>query len=510
VTESSRKLSNYLADRERRGRTKKFVMLALLMLLLLLLVWMTLSYLQNGRVTIPFITTTTEAILPPEYLYSIAGPEGKDALTQPIGVAVTQSDRVYVVDNQSATIRCYTVEGRYLFSFNSISDGANKSLVQPGRVAEGPGGEIWVTDRRLQAIYVFSRDGAFLRKFEPQGGAPADFGPIWVSFDSQGNVYICDVGVTPEHQVIVYDPSGTEIARWGKTVQVKRMLESPGGFYYPNGIAVAKNGDVFVSDSNNRRVQVFDKAGEFKYIVSTSGTPRGIIIDKEQRLYVVDAFAHAIDIYTLKGKRVAGFGGNGVALGKFQYPTDIALDKRGRIFISDRENNQVQVWGWPKTELVPPIEIPKTPMQWVICLSPLLLFLIPLLRRKREFVVTGDFIDGMALAEKMDLMTDRRFKWLVPAAEMDSYEGRVLQGVKLSDLLTGAPHSESDVVELIEKTGLARPTAILLTMAQRTGRLATEDAELRRSARSMGVDVFDRKTFLDTFGGGSASAKDAG
>jgi rRNA-processing protein FCF1 len=149
-------------------------------------------------------------------------------------------------------------------------------------------------------------------------------------------------------------------------------------------------------------------------------------------------------------------------------------------------------------------------MQWVICLSPLLLFLIPLLRRKREFVVTGDFIEGMALAEKMDLMTDRRFKWLVPAAEMDSYEGRVLQGVKLSDLLTGAPHSESDVVELIEKTGLARPTAILLTMAQRTGRLATEDAELRRSARSMGVDVFDRKTFLDTFGGGSASAKDAG
>ncbi|KAF0208802.1 MAG: NHL repeat containing [Actinobacteria bacterium] len=510
MTESSRRLSNYLAERERSGRAKKIIALALLALLLLLLVWMTLNYLQNGRVVIPFITTTTEAVVPPEYLYSIAGPEGADALTQPIGVAVSASDRVYIVDNKSATVRCYDVDGRYRFSFKTINDGANKALVQPARVAEGPGGEIWVTDRRLRSIYIFDRDGAFKRKFAPEGDAPEDWAPIWVSFDAQGNTYVCDIGLTSEHQVIVYDSSGVEVARFGKTVQAKRMLEAPGGFYYPNGVAVAKNGDIFVSDSNNRRVQVFDKAGAFKYIISTSGTPRGVVIDKEQRLYVVDAFAHTIDIYNLQGKRIAGFGGNGVELGKFQYPTDIAIDKRGRLFISDRENNQVQVWGWPTTTLIPPIEVPKTPMQWVICLSPLLLFLLPLLRRKRSFVVTSDFVEGMALAEMIHLMVDRRFKWLVPAAEMDSYEGRILEGVKLGDLLAGTAHSESDVVELIEKTGITRPTAILLTMSQRAGRLATEDSDLRRSAQSMGVEVFDRMTFVDTFGGRAASTKDAG
>lgn len=510
MTESSRRLSSYLADRERRGRTKKYIMLALLALVLLLVVWVTLSYLQNGRVIIPFITTTTTEVAPPEYLYSIAGPEGADALTQPIGVAVTQGDRVYVVDNKNETIRCYDVDGRYRFSFSAIESEEASSLAQPGRVAEGPGGEIWVTDRMLRGIFVFDRDGAFLREFTPEGEAAKDWAPIWVSFDAAGNVYVCDVRMNKQHQVLVYDTGGAEIARWGKTAQAQRMLDAPGEFYYPNGVAVAKNGEVFVSDSNNRRVQVFDSTGAFKRIISTSGTPRGLIIDKEQRLYVVDAFAHAVDIYTLDGKRIAGFGGNGVELGKFQYPSDVGLDKRGRIFVSDRENNQVQVWGWPKTELIPPIEVPKTPMQWVICLSPLLLFLIPLLRRRREFVVTGDFIDGMALAEKMDIMTDHRFKWLVPVAAMESYEGRVLQGVKLDDLLVPSPHSESDVVELIEKTGIDRPTAILLTMSQRTGRLATEDVELRRSAQSMGVDVYDRMAFLEAFGGGSQSAKDAG
>jgi len=510
VTESSRTLSDYLVERERRGRVKKIVALVVLALVLLMLVWLTLSYLQNGRVVIPFITTTTTEVAPPEYLYSIAGPEGADALTQPIGVAVTGNDRVYVVDNKNETIRVYDVDGRYRFSFNTISDGDNTALSQPGRVAVSPDGEIWVTDRLLRAIYVFRADGTFIRTFEPEGDAAKDWAPIWVSFDAQSNVYVCDVGLNDEHQVLVYDKSGAEIAHWGKTVQAERMLDAPGGFYYPNGIAVAKNGDVFVTDSNNRRVQVFSKTGEFKYIISTSGTPRGVVIDSEQRLCVVDAFAHAIDIYTLEGKRIAGFGGNGVELGKFQYPTDIALDRRGRMFISDRENNQVQVWGWPTTELIPPIEAPETPMQWVICLSPLLLFLIPLLRRKRAFVVTGDFIEGMALADKIDVMDDRRFKWLVPAAEMESYEGRVLQGVKLDDLLVPSPHSESDVAELMEKTGISRPMAVLLTMSQRTGRLATEDADLRRSAQSMGVEVFDRRAFLDTFGGGSPGEKDVG
>ncbi|PKQ37977.1 MAG: hypothetical protein CVT59_05170 [Actinobacteria bacterium HGW-Actinobacteria-1] len=504
MTESNRKLSNFLAERERRGRLKKIVAIVLLLLLLLLLVWSTFNYLQNGRIVVPFIGGGREAITPPEYLYSIAGPEGPDALTQPIGVAVTNSDLVYTVDNKNELVRCYDVDGSYNFSFGAIVSAEATSLAQPGRVAVDAKGQVWVTDRLLRGIFIFDRNGTFVRKFEPEGDASATWAPIAVAFDSKGNVYVADVGVMKEHRIFKFDQNGTELLRWGKTVQTKRMDESPGGFYYPNGIAVAKNGDVFVSDSNNRRVQVFSSEGEFKYFIPTSGTPRGMIIDDQQRLYVVDAFAHAVDIYDLKGKRIAGFGGNGVALGQFQYPSDVALDKRGRIFVSDRENHQVQVWGWPKVGVLPSVEAPKTPMQWTICLSPLLLLLIPLLRRKRSIVVTSDFIEGMALAEKMDFMNDKRFKWVVPAEGFSEYEGRMLDGVALSDLLKPEPHSESDVVELIEKGGVDRASAILLTMSQRVGRLATEDDSLARSARAMGVEVFDRKTFLDTFGGGAA------
>ncbi len=504
MTESNRKLSNFLAERERKGRIKKIVVIALLLLLLLLLVWSTFNYIQNGRIVVPFIGSGKAAVTPPEYLYSIAGPEGADALTQPIGVAVTRSDRVYVVDNKAARVRCYDVDGKYKFSFGAVASGDATSLAQPGRVAVRSNGEVWVTDRLLQRVFIFNADGTYLRTFEPSGDTAKTWAPIAIAFDSADNVYIADVGILKQHQIIEFSTDGTEIRRWGTTVQTKRMEDSPGGFYYPNGIAIAKNGDIFVSDSNNRRVQVFSKDAEFKYVIPTSGTPRGMVIDSQQRLYVVDAFAHTVDIYELDGKRIAGFGGNGVALGQFQYPSDVALDKRGRIFVSDRENNQVQVWGWPTVGVLPSVEAPKTPMQWTICLSPLLLFLIPLLRRKRSIVVTADFLEGMALADKMDFMSDRRFKWVVPAEGFSVYEGRSLGGVALGDLLKPEPHSESDVNELIEQGGLDRATAILLTMSQRVGRLATEDEGLARSARAMSVAVYDRKAFLDTFGGGAA------
>jgi DNA-binding beta-propeller fold protein YncE len=504
VTESNRKLSNFLAERERRGRTKRIVALVLLVLLLLLLVWATFNYLENGRIVVPFIGGGEASVTPPEYLYSIAGPEGADALTQPIGVAVTSGDRAYIVDNKNKAIRCYDTDGSYNFSFRAIESDAATALAQPGRVAVSADGEIWVTDRLLQGVFVFSADGKFIREFKAQGDAPTDWAPIAIAFDAEGNVLIADVGRSKLHRVLEYTPDGEEIRRWGKTVQAARMEDSPGGFYYPNGIVVAKNGDIFVSDSNNRRVQVFSSEGEYKYMIPTSGTPRGMAIDADQRLYVVDAFSHTVDIYELNGQRIAGFGGNGVGLGQFQYPSDVSLDSDGRIYVSDRENHQVQVWGWPSVGLIPSFEAPKTPLGWTICLSPLLLFLIPLLRRKRSIVVTSDFIEGMALAEKMDFMNDRRFKWVVPAEGFAEYEGRSLDGVALNDLLHPEPHSESDVAELVQEGGVDRPTAILLTIAQRVSRLATEDEELARSARAMSVQVYDRKAFLDTFGGGTA------
>ncbi|MEN6429708.1 MAG: hypothetical protein ABFC80_02540 [Coriobacteriales bacterium] len=500
--ETNTRLSRYIVDKERRSRVKKIVALVLLVLLLLLLGWAASYYSANRTLPIPFVGRGTQEVQPPQFLYAISGPEGPDALSKPIAVCVTDDDRVYVVDDRIRGIRVYDTDGRYKFSFNAIESAEATRLRLPGDVVESPSGEIWVTDRRLRGIFVFSKDGAYLREYLPEGVEPRSWGPISVSFDAEGNVYVVDIGTAEQHHVVAFDPSGVQIARWGRTVQADNLEAAPGGFYFPNATAVSAKGDVFVSDSNNRRVQVFGRDGTFKYIIPTSGTPRGLVIDGEQRLLVVDALAHTIDVYALDGKRITAFGTPGMGLGQFQFPNDIALDKRGRIFVTDRENHQVQVWGWP-TNVIPPIEGPREPVEWAICLSPLLLLLIPLFRRRKSFLVTEDFIEGMVLAEKLDVMNDKRFRWVVPRTEFAKYEGREADGIALDELLKPETFSESDVVELVEKTGVDRATAILITMAQRIGRLATEDVLLREPAEALGVEVLDRAEFLERYAQGT-------
>jgi DNA-binding beta-propeller fold protein YncE len=500
VTTRKENVSRYIADRERKSRVRRIVALILLVLLLALITWSAMYYSANRRFAIPFITTSQTEIEPPQYLYSINGPEGTENLRQPIGLCVTGDDVVYVVDGEKDLIRSYTTDGDYRFSFSAIESDDATALAQPARVAESPAGELWVTDRLLRGIFVFSKDGTFIREFVPEGDAADSWAPISVSFDDVGRVYVADVGISKEHRVLIFNTDGQELARFGRTARIQQMQEQPGDFYFPNGVAIAKTGDIYVSDGNNRRVQIFGSDGAYKQIIPTSGTPRGIAIDKDQRVYVVDALAHTVDVYELTGKRVIGFGQPGVGLGQFRFPSDIAFDRLGRIFVTDRENHQIQVWGWP-TGVVPPVVTPETPTEWAICLSPLLLLPLLLLRRRRTFVVTEDFIDGMETAGEIPAMDDRRFRWVVPQADLPKYAGRSVAGVALDDLIIGEAHSESDVNDLVAKTGIDRETAVVLTMAGRAGRLATEQQELREFAEPLGVAVYNRASFLEEFSG---------
>ncbi|MHB8706454.1 MAG: NHL repeat-containing protein [Coriobacteriia bacterium] len=358
-SENKTELSKFIADKERRGKTKKLIALALLVLLLVLLAWAGMYYSANRRLPIPFLDGAREEIQPPQFLYAISGPEGPDALTKPIGVCVTDDDRAYIVDDRMRGVRVYTSEGRYLFKFNAIESEEATRLLLPGDVAESPSGEIWVTDRRLRGVFIFAKDGAFLREYVPEGDGPSSWGPISVSFDAEGNVYVVDIGTAEKHRVFAYDSSGAEIATWGSTIQADNLEASPSGFYFPNASVVSASGDVFVADSNNRRVQVFDKTGEFKAVIPTSGTPRGLAIDSEQRLLVVDALAHTVDVYTLDGRRLTAFGTPGVGLGQFQFPNDVALDKRGRIFVTDPRTIRCKCGDGP------PMSFPRSSLRMI-------------------------------------------------------------------------------------------------------------------------------------------------
>lgn len=477
----------------RRERRRRWWLLAILLVLLALLSYATYYFIQNRRLPMLEIGEPEPALAPPQYLYSITG-SGANELIRPVGVGVAPDGRVYVVDFGHRRVSVFTNSGRFIKSFN---DAGGKPLQSPVHLWVQDG-EVWVTDRRLRSLEIFDLEGEHLRTYD-RGGEDFTWTPLAFALDSQGRLRVTDVGLTDRHRVHFFSEDGSRTVTVGRTVQVTRPEQEPLGFMFPNGVAIADDGRVFISDGDNRRVQVLSPEGEFKGFVDTSGIPRGIAIDAEKRLYVVDAISHTVDVYDLDGKRLVQFGGQGFGPGQFNYANDVAIDRRGKIYVSDRENNQVQVWGWPVAE-PPTIVAPTSPLGWALCLTPLLLLPLPFLLRKKRVVVTPDFMEALILAEEVAAVAaKRRLRLVAPLEDEPLYEGRVAEDVRLDQLIEFDAHSESDVRALVQKLEIDERDAVLISIAERVAGLATQDLELRRTAVLADVTVMDIDQFLDTF-----------
>ena len=484
---------NKLTGPERRRR---IVLLTLLLLLLALLAYVAYYYTQNKRLpTLGIAPPGVNTVVSPQFLFSFSG-EGANQLKRPVGVAVGPDGRVYVVDFGNKRVSVFSSDGRFLFAFDTITDG---KLSNPVHLAIKDN-EVWVTDRRLRSISVFDLEGKFLRTFEPKNET-LTWSPLALGFDTSGGLRVTDVGNTKEHRVLFFSADGSRTATFGKTAQTTRIGESPGDFLFPNGVALDKKGNVYISDGDNRRVQVFSPTGVFKSIIDASGVPRGIAIDQKQRLYVVDALANDVEIYQLDGKSITQFGSRGYGPGQFNYPNDITFDAGGRIYVTDRENNQVQVWGWPVAAL-PTISLPGKPAYWLACLLPFLLLPFLLLLRKIRIIVTPDFIDGLAEVQEIAAVAGKaRLILVAPLEDRPLYEGRIIEGITLTDLITFEEHSDTDARSLIDKLQVDERQAVLISMTWRAKALGTQDRELRWLAvlaevRAVNVPEF-RTMFLN-------------
>lgn len=325
---------------------------------------------------LPGASSEGEAGSLPVYRRGIAG-TATVKLEAPTAVAVSPDGRVYVNDGASRGIRVFDASGNHLFSFGSIKDGEATKLQVPVHIAVDSQGDVYVTDRKLRALYVFDPDGRFLRKFP----APDDtWSPIGVAVDDDGTVFVTDVGDPAKHRVIVFDALGRQLAEFGRTKEVKEARESVGSFYFPNAIAL-RDDLVFVADSNNRRVQVFDRSGAFKYLISTGGIARGIAFDARGHLLVVDTLANEVDAYDALegGRKLYSLGGAGTGRGQFQFPNDVAVDPAGRLYVADRGNDQVQVWSMPgQGEVASGFGL----WPWALLALPLLALPLALLKRR--------------------------------------------------------------------------------------------------------------------------------
>jgi hypothetical protein len=166
--------------------------------------------------------------------------------------------------------------------------------------------------------------------------------PTDVAWDKAGNIYVADG--YGNARVAKYEPSGKYITSWGS------RGTAPGQFNIVHGIAIDAQGNVYVADEGNRRIQVFDGNGTFKTQFLNVGTPTALCMTTGPRQYLYVAHTGDPDgmedaaIYkiTLDGALVGKFGRAGKELKQLGLVNSIDCRNENELLVGELSNWRVQ------------------------------------------------------------------------------------------------------------------------------------------------------------------------
>ncbi|MGB8646315.1 MAG: 6-bladed beta-propeller [Anaerolineae bacterium] len=317
-----------------RKRRRRYI-LAMLGVALLCSILLWVSYLTTHQpLGLPVAQVAAKAIQP-RYLFSILD------VTYPIGLAVSpDGNRVYVGETQGErAILVYDRDGKFLNKF--VVPNTNPASSVPVSMDLDPQGRLFVTDSLRRSIDIYNAGGNYQKSIASP--FPDGWAPIGVRFDGN-NILVTDQS-PQNHRVLTLTTAGKLLSTTG------HYGEGTGreGFHSPRMAVTDRQGRMYVSDSNNNRVAVFSKAGNFIYDIGGFSAPHGMAIDDDQKLYVVDTIDQSVKVYDVSKNQASplfSFGDEGSGNGQFEYPEDIAIDGTGRLYITDRANNRVQVWTY--------------------------------------------------------------------------------------------------------------------------------------------------------------------
>ncbi|MEM7229367.1 MAG: 6-bladed beta-propeller [Planctomycetota bacterium] len=168
--------------------------------------------------------------------------------------------------------------------------------------------------------------------------------------DSDGVPDVCD-GCPNDPEKIFPGICGCGVSETVGNAAIDVAFGGNGPFDRPRGIAVDAAGRIYVADSDNDRVQVFDSAGSFLFEFGSPGMgagqfgfASGIAVDGAGRIHVVDVDNDRVSVFDINGDFLFAFGGTGTGNGEFNRPRGIAVDASGLIYVTDTDNNRIQVF----------------------------------------------------------------------------------------------------------------------------------------------------------------------
>jgi DNA-binding beta-propeller fold protein YncE len=259
-------------------------------------------------------------------------------IVEPMGLAVSD-------DGQRLYVSNYSRLAVFAFDFPQKTFTPIEPLAHPAGLALDAQEHLYVVEQAKKQITVFNRQGEKVRSITH----PSIVRPTGIAIDrARGRIYLADTAQakSTEHTIKIFNMEGELIGTIGNG-----KGGQTGQFMFPTYLAVDPQGSLYVADTLNARVQVFDADGNYLKTIGQRGNawgmferPKGVALDSFENVYVVDSAWSNIQIFNQKGQVLLFFGGRGPIPGMLKNPTSIAIDRNNRIYVADFINHRVNVY----------------------------------------------------------------------------------------------------------------------------------------------------------------------
>jgi DNA-binding beta-propeller fold protein YncE len=265
------------------------------------------------------------------------------ALWTPYGMAVDSKGNLYVADGKVGAIFIFNTETKEV---SLIKHGVQARFGDIIGLAIDDADRLFVSDTKLHRILVFNKE----HKVEGQIGQGL-VDPGGMAIDNENRfLYVADAA---QDQVLVFDADKLTFIRKLGTSGKAHTLTEPGQFAMPTNVAVDADANLYVTDTWNNRIEVFDADGNFIRTWGKAGDqpgklfrPKGIAIDVDGHVWVADTQQDRVQCFTQDGQLLMWLGAHGGLPGQFQALAGLYIDRNNRMFTSEQYPGRVQMFRY--------------------------------------------------------------------------------------------------------------------------------------------------------------------
>src|SRR5271165_1622823 len=267
-------------------------------------------------------------------------------LIRTYGVAVDSKGKIYAADQAVGAIFIFDPENKDKVEL--IGNGKQASFALIVGLAVDDNDHFFVSDARMHRVLAFNE------KHEQEASIGMDVlvRPGGIALDRENRfLYVADTG---QDVIQVFDADTYKLLRHIGKPSKKHDQTDPGTFSLPECVAVDNDGNVYVTDTFNNRVEIFDADGAFVNMFGKNGDgpadlerPKGIAIDGDGHIWVVDDGQDRVKVFNTQGRLLIYMGDHGFYPGQFMGAWGIAVDnKTNRVIVSETYPGRVQMFRY--------------------------------------------------------------------------------------------------------------------------------------------------------------------